>query len=330
MKTSEFIPDLRADLDPKDMSREQQGQTYHLELVKHCDLCGGSRFEQELVRDNWTLVKCIDCGLIFTSPRFGQTYLQRLYRDNYYQRASAYLSMQAASPSKDDYCLSSQLKKICCTGRNDRKPRSLDVGCGAGRLTKAFQENGWEAVGVDISLKATGIGINAGLDLRAIELGDSSLGLFDVITCFHVLEHAHSPSFFLFQCAEHLSENGYLLIEVPDYRSRRALKLGKNWPYLYPSIHLYQFTSQTLGNYLERSKFRVIKTRRVHGKGLLENSASHVGYKSQWQTRFKNSLFAMRHVLYWSPIPRQLVRYLFWHALRYGECIRILAQKTSL
>jgi SAM-dependent methyltransferase len=309
------------------MNREEQDQAHHLELVKQCDLCGGSRFEQELATDNWTLVKCIDCSLIFTSPRFGQGYLERLYRDNYYERATAYLSLQAAAPSKDDYWLSSQLKKICCTGKNDRKPRSLDVGCGAGRLTKAFHKNGWEAVGVDVSQKAIGMGINAGLDLRTIELGHSSLGLFDVITCFHVLEHVRSPKFFLSQCTAHLSENGYLLIEVPDYGSRRALRMGKNWPYLYPSIHLYQFTSQTLRNYLECTKFRVIKTRRVHGKGPLENPASHAGYTSQWQSRLKNSLFALRHALYWSRISRQLVKFLFWDALRYGECIRVLAQK---
>jgi SAM-dependent methyltransferase len=311
----------------KDRNRTQQNQACQFELVKCCDLCGGARFEQELVAGKWTLAKCTDCGLIFTLPRFRQTYLERLYRDDYYDRASSYLTMQVAGPSRDDYWLSSHLKKICCTGKGNRKPRSLDVGCGAGRLTKAFQDNGWEAVGVDVSLRAVGIGINAGLDLRAAELGDSSLGLFDVITCFHVLEHASSPKFFLFQCAEHLLENGYLVIEVPDYGSRRASRMGENWPYPHPSIHLYHFTRQTLGNYLEGAKFRIIKIRKVHGKGPLENSASTAGDKFHWESRFKNSLFTLRHLLYWSPITRQLLRYLFWDAMRYGECIRILAQK---
>ncbi len=325
---SELILDLHADGSPEDMTLEQQDRAYQFESVKHCDLCGERYFQQELVAGDWTLLKCVSCGLIFTSPRFTQTYLKTLYRDDYYDKAPGYLSMQVAGPSTDDYWLSNQLRKRCRGGKNDRKPRSLDVGCGAGRLTRAFQENGWEAVGVDLSLKATGMGTGAGLDLRAAEIDDSSLGLFDVITCFHVLEHTHSPSVFLSQCSKHLSENGYLLIEAPDYGSRRALKMGENWPYLYPSIHLYHFTSKTLRDYLERAKFRIIKIRKVHGKGPLEDSVSTAGYKSRWESKFKTSLFTLRHLFYWSPPTRQLLRYLFWDALRYGECIRILAQKS--
>jgi SAM-dependent methyltransferase len=205
--------------------------------------------------------------------------------------------------------------------------RSLDVGCGGGMVVRAFQKVGWEAIGIDLSMKAISAGKNKGLDLRAVSIEDQTLGKFDLISAFHILEHIHSPKQFLHRCAERLVQGGYLLVEVPDYGSRRALRMGKNWPYLYPSTHLYQFATETLTNYLLRAKFGIIKIRKVYGKGPLENSSSQAGYKSRWHSRFKNSLFELRHLLYWSPITRQLLRYLYWHVLGYGECIRILAQK---
>ena len=297
--------------------------------MKTCDLCGGSHFEPDLDWNGWNLLRCPNCDLVFTSPRHTEAYLQRLYSDRYYERASGYLAMQMSSLSEEDYHLAKSLGEMCRAGRGAGPLKSLDVGCGAGRIVQAFQKCGWEGVGIDLSPKAVRAGIEGGLDLRVAALDDRGLGTFDLITGFHILEHVHSPRRFLEKCAERLHSNGYLLMEVPDYGSYRAQRMGRHWPYLYPDGHLYQFRESTLKKYLAGAKFAIIWVREVHGKGPLEEYKPCRANEQQRQNGIKNFLFGLRHVFYWSPACRRIIRHILWHSFGYGEFIRVLAQKRE-
>ncbi len=299
-----------------------------LETVNACDLCGGKLFHEESVVDGWILVRCDACNVVFTSPRYTEAHLQKLYSERYYERDSGYLFMQIAEPSEDEYHLAKSLIKMCEGSKREKSLRSLDIGCGAGRIVKAFKDSGWEAVGIDLNLRAVTMGINRSLDLRVGSLDSRQIGKFNLITGFHVLEHVHSPSMFLQQCVNRLSENGYLLLEVPDYGCRAARKMGPSWPYLYPDGHLYQFTAETLARYLVQSGFRIVRIEKVHGRGPLENSRASGGEKEH-KGKLKNALFALRHLFYWSSKGRRVLRCLFWDVLGYGEFIRILARKID-
>jgi SAM-dependent methyltransferase len=311
------------------VNKLENSNSHDLELVKECDLCGGSKFEPDLVANGWSLVRCNGCGLVFTSPRYTERYLQKLYSDRYYERASGNLSMQVDEPSEDEYLLAKTVMKICGIERKGLKLRSLDIGCGGGRIVEAFQDSGWEAVGTDLSLKAVNAGIKRGLDLRVLDLDSPELGEFDLITGFHILEHVHSPRKFLSQCTKRLGSNGYLLIEVPDYGSRQASRMGSSWPYLYPDGHLYQLTIDTLSKYIAKGKFEVIQIQKVQGRGFLEDYSTCPASKSQYRSKLKSFLFSLRHIVYWSPACRRVVRHIYWHTLGYGEFIRVLARKLN-
>ena len=307
----------------------RQFNSCDLEFVRTCDLCGFTNFESELEVNGWNLVRCNNCGLVFTSPRYTEAYLQKLYSDRYYERASGYLFMQSEEPSKDEYHLPKSLMKVCGIERKGLKLRSLDVGCGGGRIVQAFRNSGWEAVGIDLSLKAVNAGMSRGLELRRVDLDNPELGEFDLITGFHILEHVHSPREFLNQCTKRLKSNGYLLIEVPDYGSRQASRMGSNWPYLYPDGHLYQFTVDTINKYMTNAKFEVIQIQKVQGRGFLEDYSTCPTSRLQRQNKLKSTLFGLRHLVYWSPMCRRIVRHIFWITLGYGEFIRIIARKTN-
>ena len=301
----------------------------NLEIVNTCDLCAQPNFEPEHYVNGWNLVRCNNCGLVFTSPRYTEAYLHKMYETRYYENASGYLSMQISEPSQDEYLLAKSLMKTCGGQRGREKLRSVDVGCGAGRITATFKKCGWEAAGIDLNLKAVDIGQGRGLDLRVAEIENPSLGLFDMITCFHLVEHVHSPRRFLEACSERLVSNGCLLVEVPDYGCPMARRMGKEWPYLYPDGHLYQFTVDTLTKYLEQGKFDIIQIRKVHGRGPFEDYSSCPTIAPPRQDKLKRFLFSLRHLVYWSSICRRTVRHLFWHTLGYGEFLRALARKAA-
>ncbi len=299
-----------------------------LEVVKSCDLCGHTVFIPEMSVLDWNLVKCAHCGLVFTSPRLAADHLSNLYENQYYEQTQHYFADQLRGPSADEILFAQSLKERVW-GNRKGTPRFLDVGCGAGRQVEGFIRGGWEGVGIDISEKAIQAGVRKGLDLRSTGLGSPSLGFFDLIGAFHVLEHMPSPKSLLAHCADRLAPQGYLLIEIPDYPSRSARRMRQNWPYLYPDIHLYQFTDQSIGRYLDQANFRVIQSTKVHGRGFLEDYRFLSEEGSPRGKNLKNALFKLRHLVYWLPRSRQILRHFVWHNLGYGEFIRVLAHRNQ-
>jgi hypothetical protein len=100
--------------------------------VQSCDLYDSDHFQWELDVKGWSLVRCEQCGLVFTSHRYTETYLQRMYTAGYYKVASDYLFMQMAEPSEDEHDLAKWLLGMCLFDQERTEARSLDIGCGAG------------------------------------------------------------------------------------------------------------------------------------------------------------------------------------------------------
>ncbi len=69
---------------------------------------------------------------------------------------------------------------------------------------------------------------------------------FDIIILQHVLEHLEQPEKVLDHITEHLSENGQLIIAVPNYSSLQQRLFAKYWFHLDLPRHLVHFESQWL------------------------------------------------------------------------------------
>lgn len=299
-----------------------------LEEVRSCDLCGNGRLEHEFRAGEWILLKCSTCGLVFTSPRYSEEHLLRMYKDQYYENAPSYLSSQLQQPPEDLCRLAVSIKKMLTSKDGTRAPRALDVGCGGGTTVAAFRKAGWEAMGIDLNPTAIRAGRNLGLKLYAMDIAEVDPHSFDAVTVFHVLEHVSSPRTFLDQCATRLAPQGILVIDVPNYGSRNSHRLREHWPNLYPNLHLYQFTIATLKKYLAALNLDEIHTRKVSGYGPAEDYSSVPGHHPLRQSRIKKTLQGFWHALYLVPGAKPFLRWLFWQALGYGEFIRVLCRRN--
>lgn len=87
------------------------------------------------------------------------------------------------------------------------KGEYLDVGCGNGQLVDIFNQNGWQAEGVDPCYNNTKF---------EDYLTNTS---FQCISFFGVLEHVNNPLYLLKKALSYLNRSGILVIEVPNANS---------------------------------------------------------------------------------------------------------------
>jgi SAM-dependent methyltransferase len=137
--------------------------------------------------------------------------------------------------------------------------RLVDAGAGRGRFVAAALRAGYDAVGVEPSLRA----VDPALPLLAAPL---SPGLFepgsvDVVTLWHVLEHLPDPAGALSVLRTWLAVDGTLVVPILDsWQSRLG---GGRWYHLDLPRHRVHFSLAGLTTRLESSGFAVVSVHQV-------------------------------------------------------------------
>jgi SAM-dependent methyltransferase len=102
--------------------------------------------------------------------------------------------------------------------------------------------------------RSSGIAHPYGLTLAEAK---KSLGTFDVITMWHVLEHVMNPVEVLAELRSLLKPDGVLVVSVPNFASWQSEVFKGGWFHLDPPRHVLQFEPDTLADCLRRAGFGV-------------------------------------------------------------------------
>lgn len=200
------------------------------------------------VRGMQTVVRCLDCGLIYVNPRPDAATVMRGYAE---AAGDDYLG---GGPGREKTFLRglAHLEK-----RAGRRGRILDVGCADGAFVKVARDAGWNAAGVEPCARLAEHGrrmrgvVIATSDLAGAAFADES---FDAVTLWDVLEHAVAPTALLRECRRVLRRGGLILVGYPDIGSLQARLAGRFWWFLL-SNHLYYFTRGTIAACLHVTGF---------------------------------------------------------------------------
>jgi len=135
----------------------------------------------------------------------------------------------------------------------------LDVGAGTGDFLKICAANNWDTFGVEPSLNARNVAKEKGVilidDLFLIENKK-----FDVITLWHVLEHVEKISEYIIKLKELLSEEGRLIIAVPNHKSYDAKYYKEYWAAFDVPRHLWHFSQTSIQKIFSEENMVVEKT----------------------------------------------------------------------
>ncbi len=152
--------------------------------------------------------------------------------------------------------------------------RVLDIGCGAGVLGARVRErNKAEVIGIERNEKAAS---QARRSLDKVLLADVEAidfakvfgtRMFDCVIVADVIEHLNNPWLLLSQIHKVLTDDGVLVVSVPNirhWRIARALIFRGRWDYedqgILDRTHLRFFTRATLHDALSHAGFSIMSS----------------------------------------------------------------------
>ncbi|MBK6637141.1 MAG: class I SAM-dependent methyltransferase [Rhodocyclaceae bacterium] len=267
-----------------------------MEYVK-CDLCESENHEpvahqtdrlHHTTDEDFTIVRCGQCGLHFTNPRPNSAEIGRYYASGYAFHANASGWRRGLDRALDTIAngpfaslakilpplarrLAARVRPAITDPvlrfyREGGQGTFLDIGCGAG-----IHAHFWGAdsalrschrrvnvAGVEISAVARGALTTAGIrcwsDLAAVPEEER----FGLIRMNWSLEHVHSPREYFSFIARHLLADGQAVITVPNYGGL-LYRLAPDCVEL--PVHLYHFRPQDIVTYGKQHGLDVLETR---------------------------------------------------------------------
>ena len=224
-----------------------------LEKHKNCLVCDSENLSELPRFTSSFLVKCSDCGFVFSDRIPSHEELE-----NYYD--SDYDVTRYYSPITEK-----RYNVLLDSFEKERKTnRILDIGAGYGFFLEAAKNRGWEVYGTEISDDAITHCKEKGIELMKGSVETINFGAltFDVIVTIEVIEHLNTPKSFVDKIHQLLRPDGLFYVTTPNFDSTLRYWLGEKYDVIgYPN-HLCYYNSKTLKNLMVQSGFCVnsIKT----------------------------------------------------------------------
>ena len=138
----------------------------------------------------------------------------------------------------------------------------LDLGCGTGSMSVSF-DNSYEKYGLEIPESVTQSAKDFfGLDrlhIGHLEKRTYEAEFFDVVFCFHVIEHVTNPVEFVENISKILKTHGKLVIGCPNFDSAMSRRFGNNFRMLHDKTHCSLFGDRGLSDLLSDFGFQIDK-----------------------------------------------------------------------
>ncbi len=194
------------------------GQWVHCPVCENAESVKVASLDRRLKR--LSTYACTGCGLLYTNPMPTDEelyeYYTRLYRLDYQAAASSPRARHLRKRAVEAQIRLANIKPLLSANS-----RTLDFGCGTGEFVTCLRAEGHDAHGFEP-------GHNYGhyaqtLHGQRIKIEGwqqvSYEGTFDLVSCFHVVEHLKDPVAAMQKMVQWVKPDGLVYIEVPDMGS---------------------------------------------------------------------------------------------------------------
>ena len=238
--------------------------------IHRCPICDGNTFipflnslDHSISREMFTLVKCIDCELLITSPRPSNTQLDKYYTSPAYTShiSTAKNILDKVYLRARSFTLTWKLSLIEKHAPASPEKTLFDFGCGTGEFLKAAKFNGWLTTGMEPSRFARQQSDSVIRPYIQASINDviNDNKRFQVITLWHVLEHVEDLNSTLQELKQLLIQSGTIFIAVPNHTSWDAKHYKQHWAGFDVPRHFWHFSMKSMTRLLEKHALTVVK-----------------------------------------------------------------------
>jgi 2-polyprenyl-3-methyl-5-hydroxy-6-metoxy-1,4-benzoquinol methylase len=241
-----------------------------METLSNCPICESTKHKIFLsVKDNsvskedFNIIECDCCGFKYTNPRPEENKIGKYYQSEEYvsHNDSNKGFINGIYQLVKKYTLWKKLNlMVQISGKKTGK--LLDYGCGTGDFIKILQDVKWEVSGLEPDEGARKLAQNKVGEARVNDLSklNSLDNKYDVITCWHVVEHIHELNSTLEKLIAAMHPNGKLVIAVPNITSYDSLHYKEFWAALDVPRHLYHFRPSDIENLAKNHGLKLERT----------------------------------------------------------------------
>ena len=263
----------------------KQQLRYNFDFIEKCNMCGsstdkhkilGKRLNQSQGKNSrnkigitTTIVKCTNCGLVYSNPQPVPCDLQ----DHYGVPPENYWKKEYFTVNDNYFKIEIDTAKKFIDFKKGMK--SLDIGAGLGKAMLALTNAGFDAYGFEPSQQfferaITQMKISPDkLKLGMIENVDYPENHFDFISFGAVLEHLYDPSNSIIKALKWLKPGGIIHIEVPSsawainkitnlfYKLKRTDYVSNISP-MHEPFHLYEFGLKSFQEHSRQHNYDIV------------------------------------------------------------------------
>lgn len=275
----------------------------------------------------YSLKPCPKCSFVSISPLPSVDILRRYYDQDYWQRynnntAKLLTRLHSLRVSK----IIKNIKQLA-----PPKARILDWGAGDGSFMRLLSAFGFNCFGIDAYRKESG---DPHLFNATIDQTDFPGEFFDLITCFHVMEHLKDPLNSFQNAMRLLKIGGLMIVEVPNLDSFGFRIFKRKWQPLQIPTHLNHFTPGTLKKLFKLAgNTQIIKqeffSHRISPSALVLSvfpSLSPRTTRKKYNGRYPLPILGLYFFLQLLAYPLAMLGCLKGH----GEIVRVYLRKSGL
>jgi 2-polyprenyl-3-methyl-5-hydroxy-6-metoxy-1,4-benzoquinol methylase len=225
-----------------------------------CNLCGSKKKNKLFKKYGYDIVKCQNCGFVYTDFKPSKKFLRDYYQTDYFEKGERKHSYNSYADQKLalQKTFKHKIKKLYL----HPKGTVLDIGCAYGFFISEVPRS-WIKYGVEISKHAVMIARNknpqAIIKEGVLTSNLFSSNKFNLITLWDVVEHLNNPKESLNIVYKKLKNGGKVVLTTGDVGSFLAKTQKINWHLYNPPQHLSYFSAQTITQLLKETGFKEIK-----------------------------------------------------------------------
>jgi SAM-dependent methyltransferase len=264
-----------------------------------CGICGSDRFTVVYppgVAQINQVVKCLDCGLMYASPRrdSGDAMLSADEREYRFSEEHPQRYEKEQTQLGDTADTRALLDRL-----HPNRGKAIEIGSSCGFQLDAFRSQGWDVLGIEPDRNAAAQA-EADLSIPTLntileeaDLPDESV---DVVVMLHVIEHIPDPVGTLTEICRVLRPGGHFVLETPRYDTLTFKLLGRRERSVSCDGHIFFFTTDSLRNAYTRAGFELEKLDYVGRTMTLDRLAYNLGVMSKSPALKQGAIDAARRL----------------------------------